>query len=198
MFDSNVSFENLTERLKLEIGPQRVIAEVKLGTDFLGLDDEAKIAQQPLSKLGPLEFFTKEVTDLLKDSLQLAPRICESLALDCQDVLAFFEKEEFEAAHERIGEISSLVDWLLQCIVSLQSYGDESFKTLAVEEGTLVDSVRAMEKILKELHGHLSSQNYGPFLRILLGEFKPQIILWKALFEKAATSWTPRSSKSET
>jgi len=187
--NSELSFQMLTEQLKAQVGPHRVISDVKLGERFVGLEEEDKLSSKSISSFQePLEFFSKNIKSLLKESLELAPQVCEALLLDCKDVRQFFEEGNLESAHERIGEISSLVDWLLQCIVSIQSYGGLDLKTLAIEEGSLIDSVRSMERVLKDLHQKLSVHAHEDFQALLMGEFCEHIQLWKKLFEKASGS----------
>lgn len=193
MVDSELSFETVAESVKGKIGPQRVITEVKIGSRFLNLEEEDRVAREKVKSLESIEFFTRDVASLLQESLSLAPKICESLAMDCTDIQSFFATGLLEKAHERIGELSTLVDWLLQCIVSLQAYGEKNFKSLKVDEGSLIDSVRDMEKILRNLHEHMMKQDFQAFEELLMGDFRSTVQLWQKLFTKASSDWIPRA-----
>lgn len=193
-FEKTLSFGEVSDQIKQELAPQRVLTEIFVDGEVVDLDEEEKMLGQSISKLGSLSFRSKEVGSLFQESLKLAPSICEALILDVDDIDQFFDKGEELKANERVAELSALVDWLLQMISGLQLYGsDDSFQKIAVEAGTSVDSVKRMETLLKEMHSSLEAQQYDQFRATLTGGFKEELKVWKDVFTKASSCWTPRS-----
>jgi len=196
-FDGTSSFASVSDQLKTKVAPNRVVTEVFVDERSLNIEEEEEIQSNTLRDLGSIRFCTREVSALLKDSLQLAPQVCEALYLDCDDIESFFDKSDFGAANERIAELSSLVDWMLQMVASLQSYGDGDFRQMPVGESTVIESVRKMDAILSQMYGFLQSQDFDSFRKLLKAEFKPELKVWQEIFTKASTHWTPRASTRE-
>lgn len=196
-FGQNESFATISEKIKKDLAPARVLTEVLIDDRYIDLDEEENIGQKQIHELGKLGFRSKEVGSLLMESMKLAPKICEALQLECTDIDSFFEKGELQAAHERIGEMSALVDWLLQLISGLQSYGSADFRVLDTGHGNVFDSVKRMETLLSQLHLKLQVQEFDAFREILTGDFKEELGHWGKLFTEASTNWTPRSLQRE-
>ena len=194
-FDGSRTFGEISEELKTEMSPERVITEISVNGAPLDLNEETSIYHKPLSDLGNVDLKSRDVGDLFKDSLVMAPQICEALQLDCDDIQAFFAEEKVQEAHERIGEMTSLIEWLLQLISGVQMYGSEELKEMQFSHGTVLESVHRMEYLLAKLHKHLASSEFKDFSEILRGEFKHELGVWKTLFEEVSIDWTPRSLK---
>lgn len=194
-FSPEESFGSLSLELKNQLGSERVVTEIYIDGRSIDIEEEDRIQEQSLKDLGRLRFVTKEVGSLLKDSLQLAPQICQALQLDCDDIENFFEKGEFVAANDRIAELSSLVDWMLQMVASLQTYGEEDFRQMSFSGDSVVKLVQRMDKLLNQLHAELQAQSFDNFRNILKNEFKPELVQWHAMFSEAAKCWTPRTSQ---
>lgn len=193
-FDSNLSFGEISDQLKASIGPSRVLTEIYVDGRAIDIDEEANLTSRQVGDLGDLKFASKDVGLLLKDSLQLAPQICEALVLDCEDIEKFFEVGDFTSANERIAELSSLVDWLLQMIASLQSYGAEDFKQTSVGKGSVFDSVNRMDEVLRKLHQYLQNMDYDSFRSLLKEDFQSELSAWREMFVGVEKSWRPRES----
>lgn len=192
--DGDSLFGNFSEELKRKLGPERVLTEIFVDNRAIDIDEEASLLDLSVKDLGQIRLISKEVGALLKDSLQLAPSICDALLLDCDDIEKLFAESSYIEANERIAELSSLVDWLLQMISSLQSYGNASFQEIKVESGTAVDAVTRMDELLRSLHSKLQSQDYPGFRDILKTSFKKELESWKTLFVKVAAEWTPKQN----
>lgn len=192
LVDGDSLFGNFSDELKRKLGPERVLTEIFVDNRAIDIDEEASLLELSVKDLGEIKLISKEVGALLKDSLQLAPSICDALLLDCDDIENLFAESSFIEANERIAELSSLVDWLLQMISSLQSYGSSSFQEIKVESGTAVDAVTRMDELLRSLHSKLQSQDYPGFRDILKTSFKSELESWKILFIKVAAEWAPK------
>jgi hypothetical protein len=192
-FDAETPFANITDELKKKIGPERVVTEIYIDGRSIDIDEEDRLQATALKEMGQLRFVTKEVGGLLKDSLNLAPQICDALSLDCDDIEQFFATGDFVSANNRVAELSSLVDWMLQMIASLQSYGTEDFRDMEFEGTSVLGAVKKMDQLLSKLHEKLQQQNFDEFRSTLKDEFKPELKVWKALFTEASSRWTPRS-----
>ncbi len=162
-FAPGVLFSEASDAIKSKIAPERVITEVHIDGQFVDMEQELKMAAVPVGQLGELKFQSKEVGALIKESLEMAPQICAALPQECKDIDDLFEANKLTEAHERVGELSALMDWLLQLITSLQSYGENDFRTMAMKTGTPIDTVRRMETLLGKLHQCLIAKNYPSF-----------------------------------
>lgn len=194
-FQADRPFGEVADQIKKNLGVDRVVTEVFVDDRFIDLEEEARLQSTPIAEMGQLRFKSREVGALIKESLDLAPQICEALSLECQDIDGLFEKQALGEAHERVGELSALVDWLLQLISGLQSYGKSDFRAMSLGTETPVQSVQRMEQILSQLHTSLMAKNFDQFRSTLQGRFAPEIKVWKQMFESAKSEWAPRSNK---
>jgi len=194
VFGDQASFGDVSESVKSQLPPGRVVTEVFIDDRFIDLEEEVSLQTIPMSKLGKVAFKTKEVGLLIRESLEMAPQICAALALECEEINELFEKQTLVEAHERVGELSALVDWLLQLITGLQSYGTGDFRNTKLKEGTAMDSVRRMETNLSQLHAALVDKNYQAFTKLLTSDFVNETKVWEEMFNKAREEWTPQKT----
>jgi len=193
-FTSDQLFFQVAEEVKHRLSPDRVVTEIVVDGKPIDLEEEGRIHSQAVSGFGKLSFRSTPVSALLKESLELAPQVCQALILDCEDIESLFAEENLTDANNRIAEMSSLVDWLLQVIASLQSYGSENFRDMSFSGTTVLESVKKMESLLLELHGYLETGNVEDFRRVLKTDFRAHTQQWQELFTEASKSWTPRPS----
>jgi hypothetical protein len=191
-FSPTLSLQEVSDQIKNQLAPQRVVTEVFMDEKHVGLEEEMRLAFTPISRLGRLAFRSKEVGALIRESLELAPQICAAMEAECHEIKALFSKADLTEAHERVGELSALMDWLLQLITGLQSYGEKDFRSMSLKEGTPLDSVRRMESYLSRLHHHLSSKNFESFCELLVNDFLKETTSWTEMFQKACAEWTPK------
>jgi hypothetical protein len=173
------------------------LTEIYVNDRPIDLVEEAEIQAKTLRELGILSFKTRDVVELFKESLQLAPRICDALMMDCEDVEGFFANQQMQEAQERIGELTSLLEWLLQLISGMQSLGGEKIESMSYGDVKVVDSVQRMQVLLGGMHGDLAAQNYDKFRVALRGDFKSEISTWKNIFNDASEKWQPQVSGRE-
>jgi len=191
-FDASASFGAVAEQIKSSLAPHRVVTEIFVDGRSVNMEEEEMMILQSMKDLGQLTFKSREVGLLLKDSLQLAPQICEALLMDCDDIGGMIEKSEFLKANDRIAELSSLVDWLLQMVASIHSYGDDTSRMFEYEGQSLTDTVKRMESSLTKLHTQLQNKDYMAFKSVLQGEFRVELGAWQKMFTEVAKNWTPR------
>jgi len=193
-FGDQASFGDVSESVKNKIAPSRVVTEVLIDDRFIDLEEEVSLQTIPMAKLGKVAFKTKEVGMLIRESLEMAPQICAALAMECDEINQLFAKQTYVEAHERVGELSALVDWLLQLISGLQSYGAGDFRNTKLTEGTAMDSVRRMESYLSALHGALVAKDYEKFTALLTTDFVAETRIWEEMFNKAREEWAPQKT----
>ncbi len=192
--DPAKTFSVISQELKRGLGPQRVLTEIVIDGRAIDLAEEEAMASKPLAELGDVVFKTRDVVELFKESLQLAPRICEALLMDCDDVENFFKANDMRQAQERIGELTSLLEWLLQLISGMQSIGGRKLEEMHYGEVSVVESVNKMQYLLGKLHLQLAGKQWDSFRECLGGEFKVEVAVWKRLFEDASQNWQPAPS----
>lgn len=192
--DARKTFAVVSQEVKRGLGPKRVLTEIMIDDRSIDLVEEESLADRPMSELGNVAFKTRDVVELFRESLQLAPKICEALILDCDDVEQFFQTNEMRLAQERIGELTSLLEWLLQLISGMQSIGGQKLEEMHFGNVNVSESVNKMQFLLGKLHLQLAGKQWDLFRGTLKDEFKPEIISWKALFSDAAQSWNPHPS----
>jgi|GEM_PF-6839864 len=196
-FDPESTFGSVESELKKLIAPERVLTEICIDNSSVTIVEEEELQRSLLKNIGKLSFCSKEVSILLRESLQLAPQICDALCLDCDDIENFFSQDDYVEANNRIAELSSLVDWLFQVISSLQAYGSKGFTKQEFSTGSIMEAVKRMDGLLLSLHNYLQAQDFTEFRKILTGPLKNELVSWKTMFTEASTHWTPRPLRRE-
>lgn len=186
------SFSDVSKNIKNQVAPKRVLTEIYVDQKAIDLDEEERISKLPIAKLGKLRFVTKPVEELLKESSLTAISICEALKPECDEIDELFEKNEIVKAHQRVGELTALIEWLLQLMSSLHSYGGVSFGEHQISSGMIKDSAKGMEACLFQLHQSLGQKNYTQFRKDLKGRFQEEVSVWKEVFSAVSKHWTPR------
>lgn len=192
-FDPEISFGDAQREIKKQLQNGRVVTEIFVNEEAIDLEKEGSLENEKLKDIGSLRFESREVASLLKDSLRLAPSICEALFQDCSDISEMLQNSKMIEANERIAEFSSLIDWLLQMVSSLQSYGEGDFRKMKVGEGTSIDVISRTDGLLKALHHELQMQNYESFRHILMNDFRPELSLWHEMFVRAGEEWEAKA-----
>lgn len=195
--EAQKTFAMVSQEIKRGLGPQRVLTEIVIDDRSIDLNEEESLGNKPISELGNVVFKTRDVVELFRESLQLAPKICEALLMDCRDVETFFEANEMRQAQERIGELTSLLEWLLQLISGMQQIGGQKLEEMRYGNVSVSESVGRMQFLLGKLHLQLAGKQWDLFRETLGGDFKTEINVWKTLFEDAATNWNPQASTRE-
>jgi hypothetical protein len=192
-FDPNMKFGEISTEIKAKLGARRVLTEIIVDNKAITFTDEESLNDKSFRDLGQVVFKTRKIEELFRESLILAPKICEALRLDCEDVEGFLSKNDSQSAHERVAEMTSLLEWLLQLISGLQSLGDAKLEDLKFSQGKVMDSVNRMQHLLASLHLHLAGEKWDEFRAVLKGDFFNEVGLWQILFEDVSKSWNPNS-----
>lgn len=192
--DSHKTFSMISQEVKKALGPQRVLTEIFVDGRSIDLAEEESLGGRPVAELGDLIFKTRDVVELFRESLQLAPRICDALLMDCDDIETFFQGGEMRQAQERISELTSLLEWLLQLISGMQSIGGQKLDEMQYGDRNVSESVGKMQYLLSKLHLQLSGKEWDGFRLTLKEEFRAEVTAWKKLFEDAAANWKPQAS----
>jgi hypothetical protein len=187
------SFELACESVKSKIQSGRVLTEIYIGDKSVGLEDEERIAQIPIGRLEAIQFVSKKIEDLLRESSEMAVQLCEAIKLECSDIREIFGTNDLILAHERIAELSSLVGWLLNVMEGLQSHGEASFFEQPIEGSPAKTAVLGLEQSLGRLHQALEKEDYAEFQAELEAGFLGEIAVWKEIFSRVSTSWSPRT-----
>ncbi|MGA0163420.1 MAG: hypothetical protein ACO3LE_04105 [Bdellovibrionota bacterium] len=191
------SFEMACESVKSKIDQGRVLTEIYIGNKSLSLEDEEKISQIPIGRLEQITFVSKSIDALLRESSEMAVHLCDSLEVECQEIREIFESGDLPLAHDRIGELSALVGWLLNVMSGLQSHGEASFFDLEIQGQPVKEAVRGLEKALEKLHLALEKEDYSAFQNELQAGFMDEIRVWKEIFSKVSNHWSPQSVSSD-
>lgn len=194
MVDAQKTFGVASQEVKRGLGPQRVLTEIIIDDRPIDLLEEESLQGKSISDLGNVAFKTRDVVELFRESLQLAPKICEALLMDCDDVETFFVANDMKQAQERVGELTSLLEWLLQLISGMQSIGGEKLEEMHYGDVSVIESVNKMQYLLGRLHLQMAGKQWNDFRATLKTEFRPEIVSWKSLFDGAAKNWNPRPS----
>ncbi len=193
-FDSFRTFGAISEEIRTRVAPTRVLTEIYVDDRSIDLEEEEILNRKLFRDLGRVIIRTRNVGDLFRESLQLAPKICQALKLDCEDIENFFAKGDGVSAQERISEMASLMEWLLKLISGVESYGTEKLEKMTFSGGAVISTVAQMQRHLTQLYTHMTRQNWDSFRGILQNEFKREVLTWEALFSELASTWTPRPS----
>jgi len=193
LFDAEISFGDAQREIKKKLESGRVVTEIFVNEKAIDLEEEGALENEKLKDIGTIRFKSREVGSLLKESMKLAPTICEALFQDCADIAELLHNSKMIEANERIAEFSSLIDWLLQMVSSLQSYGEGDFRQMTVGDGTALEVISRTDTLLKALHHELQMQNYESFRQILLNDFRPELSLWREMFVKADQEWIAKA-----
>lgn len=192
-FDPEKSFGAISQEIKMTLAPDRVVTEIFVNDKAVDLVEEEELNARVFKEIGDIKVRSREVHELFRESLQMAPRICEALTLDCSDVHNFISDNNLQSAKERVSEMTSLLEWLLQLISGVESLGNTKLEELTFSRGRVMDSVNRMQFLLAKLHLSLSGEKWEDFRTTMSGEFKTEVENWGALFTELANTWKPRS-----
>lgn len=196
-FDPEKPFGSITEELRTTLPNSRVLAEIIVDNRPIDLSEEEELNQKAFKNLGQVVIRSRRVDELFRESLQVSPRICEALQMDCDDMEQFIEKQEYTQAQERLAEMSSLLEWLIQLVVGAQSLGEKRIEELSFEGGRVMDSMNRMQFQLAQLHFHLGAGNWTEFRKMMTGDFKRELKTWESIFTSLAQTWTPNVTARE-
>jgi len=192
-FEEALTFGTVSESLRLKVAPARVLTEILVDGRPVDLVEEEALRGKALAEIGKITLITRNVVELFRESLELAPRICDALSFDCEDVEKFFEAGDMRAAQERVGEMTALLEWLLQLVSGMQNLGGLKLEEMHFGGCAVSESVAKMEELLTKLHVQMTAKDWAAFRVTLHQEFKPQVARWKQLFVDAAVQWKPRA-----
>ncbi|MBN8555936.1 MAG: hypothetical protein J0L93_10865 [Deltaproteobacteria bacterium] len=193
-FSPEMKFGEISEEIKTKLGATRVLTEIRLDGKSVDLEEEEVLNTKSFKDLGNIVFKTRRIDELFRESLLLAPKICEALRMDCGDVDGFLAKGEVREAHQRVSEMTSLMEWLLQLIAGMQSLGNDKLEDIQFTQGKVMDSVNRMQTLLASLHVHLAGEKWNEFRAVLQGDFFNEVGVWQILFEDVSKTWNPKSS----
>lgn len=196
-FDSEKTFGAITEEVRTILPQNRVLTEIIVDNKAIDLLEEQELNEKHFKALGQVVLKSRQVDELFRESLSVAPRICEALQADCDELEKLLTADMQQQATERLAEMSSLLEWLIQLIVGAQSLGTERIDTMTFSEGRVMDTCTRMQFQLVQLHFNLGAGNWAEFKKILSGDFKKELKTWEVLFNELTTRWTPRTSARE-
>ena len=196
-FDGTMTFGTISEEIRKTLTSDRVLAEIYVDDKSVDLAEEEQLNGRFFKDLGRVVLRTRKVDELFKESLQSAPGICHVLVQDCEDVEAFMADSKFDEAHERVIEMTALLEWLIQLVIGSQSLGDTERNKSQFTKPQLVESITRMQYQLVQLHFYLGSQNWDEFRKTLKGPFKTELENWRTLFDDLSAQWSPRASVRE-
>jgi hypothetical protein len=191
--DATKTFGAISQEIRNQLAPDRVVTEIFLDGRAIDIVEEEDMNAKAVRDLGQLMVKSRQVNELFRESLQMAPRICEALALDCGDIQGFIQNQKIQDAKDRVGEMTSLLEWLLQLISGMETLGSETIETLTFSHGRVMDAVNRMQFLLAKLHLDLSSEKWSDFSATISGDFLKEVSIWKTLFTDISTTWQPRT-----
>lgn len=192
--DGKKTFGEISDEIRANLAPHRVVTEIRIDGRPIDIAEEEQLTSKALGEIGSLELRSRNVGELFMESLALAPKICEAIHLDCDDIQTFLANSQSAEANERISEMAALVEWLLQLVLGLESFGSRKLKDLEFSEGRVVDSVARMQSHLARLYAYMAQSKWEEFKTVLAGDFRSEVAIWRKLFSELISSWTPRSS----
>jgi len=196
-FDAQKTFGAIAEELKNVIAPKRVITEIFLDGQAVGLIEEEDLNKMKISELGEVELKTRNVSELFRESLKLAPQVCQAMRMDVEDIEGLFSEGQLQVAQERVGELTSLLEWLLQLVSGLQTLGVTKLEDMQFSKGPVMNVVTGMQEILVQMHEDLAAQRWEKFRTQLSGGFTTEIEVWETMFNDVSVSWVPQSNISD-
>jgi hypothetical protein len=197
IFDGSKTFATVSEEIRMALPPERVLAEIYVDDKPIDLAEEEMLNEKILNDLGRVVVKSRRIDELFKESLQSAPHICQVLQQDCIDVEGFLSKNDFESTHERVIEMTALLEWLIQLVIGTQSLGTTNVDAATFEKQKVSESITRMQYQLVQLHFYLGSQNWEEFKKILTGSFRSELSVWEAFFSEASMTWIPQPSTLE-
>lgn len=194
-FDPEKTFGMVKEEIRQMLPTDRVVTEIFINSRPIDLVEEDELHEKVLKEMGDVSFKTRDVNELFRESLQMAPQICSALKLDCDDVEAFLNKQELDNVGERVTEMTALLEWLIQLIMGVQQLGATKLEDMTFSQGKVMDTLTRMQFQLVQLHFNLGAQNWPEFLKILQNDFKGELSVWETLFSELSRDWGPQASK---
>lgn len=191
--DAAKTFGMISQEIRNQLAPDRVVTEIFVDGRAIDIVEEEDIKLKVLNELGRVSLKSRQVHDLFRESLQMAPKICEALMMDCGDVQTFINDKQIQAASDRVGEMTSLLEWLLHLISGMETLGSEAIETMTFSHGRVMDAVNRMQFLLAKLHLDLANEKWEEFRSTLSGDFLNEVTVWKALFTDIAGSWKPKA-----
>ena len=193
-FESAMTFGSVSESLRVKVAPKRVLTEILIDGKQIDLAEEETLRSKSLQDIGSVALKTRDVIELFQESLELAPRICDALSMDCVDIETFFQSGDLRAAQERVSEMTALLEWLLQLVAGMQNLGGLKLSEMNFGGSPVSESMNHMEGLLAKLHVQMTAQDWISFRATLKGEFAAGVSQWRRLFSDAATQWKPRDA----
>ncbi|MDB5037895.1 MAG: hypothetical protein JWQ35_1423 [Bacteriovoracaceae bacterium] len=194
IFDPSKTFGVIAEEVRVGLPSDRVLTEIIIDNRPVDLVEEEELNKKEFSILGDVVLKTRQVDELFRESLTVAPRICEALQMDCDELENFLNTDKFQEAANRLTEMSALLEWLIQLVVGAQSLGDKRVEDMTFSQGKVMDSCTRMQFQLVQLHSNLADSKWDAFRKILKGDFKSELKIWETMFSDLSTNWTPRTS----
>jgi hypothetical protein len=191
-FDAEKTFGVIAEEIRTSLPNNRVLTDIVLDNRPIDLVEELEINEKALKTLGQIVLRSRQVDELFRESLTSAPRICEALQNDCAELEKFIDEEKFTEATDRLTDMSSLLEWLIQLVVGAQSLGTERIEDMHFSKGRVMDSCTRMQFQLVQLHFQLGNGNWTEFKKILSGDFRTELKTWEILFSELAVNWNPK------
>jgi hypothetical protein len=191
-FEGAMTFGSVSESLRVKVAPKRVLTEILVDGKHVDLAEEEILRAKSLEEIGSVALKTRDVVELFQESLELAPKICDALSMDCADIETFFQSGDMRAAQERVSEMTALLEWLLQLVAGMQSLGGLKLSEMKFGGSPVSESMNHMEGLLAKLHVQMTAKDWVSFRATLQGDFAAGVSQWKRLFSDAATQWKPR------
>lgn len=196
-FDPTKTFGAITEEIRTGLPTHRVLTDIVVDNKSIDLLEELDLNEKNFGLLGQVVLKTRQVDEVFRDSLNSAPLICRVLQVDCEDLENFIAVEKFKDATDRLQDMSSLLEWLIQLVVGAQSLGTQRVEDMTFSRGRVMDSCTRMQYQIVQLHFNLGSGNWDEFKKVLTGDFKAELKTWEIMFSEIATNWNPRPSTRE-
>ncbi len=191
-FESAMTFGSVSESLRVKVAPKRVLTEILVDGKPVDLAEEEVLRAKSLQDIGSVALKTRDVVELFQESLELAPRICDALSMDCADIESFFQAGDMRTAQERVSEMTALLEWLLQLVAGMQNLGGLKLSEMNYGGSPVSESMNHMEGLLAKMHVQMTAKDWVAFRATLQGEFAAGVSQWRRLFSDAAAHWKPR------
>lgn len=193
-FDIAKTFGAITEEIRTGLPGHRVLTDIVVDNKAVDLLEELDLNDKTFGNIGRVVLRTRQVDEVFRDSLNSAPLICRVLQVDCEDLENFINVEKYKDATDRLQDMSSLLEWLIQLVVGAQSLGTQRVEDMTFSRGRVMDSCTRMQYQIVQLHFNLGSGNWPEFKKVLTGDFKAELNTWEVMFSELSTNWNPRPS----
>lgn len=193
-FSGHKTFGDVTQEIRQSLAPHRVITEIFIDDRPLSLLEEERLNHCVLKDMGRIVFKTRFIHELFRESLKMAPKICEAILHDCEEIDQLFSMNDLQKAQEHIGDMMALLEWLFQLVTGIETLGKIPLNQMIMEGESILQIVNRMNAILEQMYTALNEQKFDPFRKIMKKEFFHEMNHWKELFKEASVTWLPRLS----